>query len=102
MIRVKRVIGESIDLETGVATGKGIVLTNGKSEIVIEVDDAAINAIMHLMVEVGGPVRALLDEDVDRAPDPPVTHTESEDLYIPDEDDRDPGESYGGGGISSI
>jgi hypothetical protein len=101
MIRVKRVIGESIDLETGATTGKGIVLTNGVSEMAIEVDDAAIEGVLRLIAEVGGPVRALLEEDTDPAPDPPRTHVVESGLQLPD-DDWDPGESYGGGGATSI
>ena len=90
MIRVKKVIGESIDLETGASTNKGIVLTNGVSEIIVEVDDATIEAILRLIAEAGGPVRALLEEDVDQAPEPPMTHiAEPAGLYIEDEDDRD-------------
>lgn len=49
MIVVKRIVGESYDLETGKAVPKGLVLSNGSQEVTIRASDGEIEAVLRLM-----------------------------------------------------
>lgn len=50
MIIVKRITGESFDLETGEQIPKTLVLSNGEREATIIIDDAAALTVVKLMV----------------------------------------------------
>jgi hypothetical protein len=54
MIFVKRITGESFDLETGSQLPKAIVLSNGASEVSISVNDEDAMAVVQLMVDSAG------------------------------------------------
>jgi len=51
MIRVVRISGESIDLETGKELPKSLVLSNGLREISITVSDEIVQEVIRLQVE---------------------------------------------------
>jgi hypothetical protein len=129
MIRVKKVVGESFDLETGQGTPKGLVLANNNGHtVVVEVSDEDVEAILALMADErnAGPKPASLGAEVrEDAPGPrpggtdtlKVTQDELNGYYRgnPDdfdlpgtrsspEDDYDPGETYGdmSSGLPSI
>lgn len=56
MILIKRIVGESLDLETGEEISRGLLLTNGISEVVVPVDDEFLKTVILLMHEMrGGP-----------------------------------------------
>lgn len=126
MIRVKKVVGESFDLETGEGFSKGLLLSNDLGDTaVIEASEEDINAVLELMVsEKEKPKRVRKPQgsptELQEAFSQAVTdtvHVRSEDLengyYGPEtyengpasaEDDYDPGEVYGdaSSGLPSI
>jgi len=52
MIRVKKVVGETFDLETGQGFNKGLVLVNDKgTSVTIEVTEADVGAVIELMAD---------------------------------------------------
>jgi len=57
MIVVKRIAGESYDLETGAAIPKSLVLSNGSQELSILIDDDTAAAVIQFMA-AGGTIRA--------------------------------------------
>lgn len=50
-VTVTRIVGESYDLETGLAINAGIVLSNGVNETVVEVNEAVIKSVLSLWAE---------------------------------------------------
>jgi len=135
MIRVKKVVGETFDLETGQGFSKGLVLVNDKgTSVTIEVTEEDVGAVLELMADERdnspGPYRtAKVPEgsptDLVAAFDEAVAdtaHISADNLengyYGPesfggqdyengpasDEDDYDPGETYGdaSSGLPSI
>jgi hypothetical protein len=57
MITVKRITGESYDLETGEEIPKTLVLSNGSQEVSIAVDDETAVEVVKLMVGRQEPMR---------------------------------------------
>lgn len=51
MIKVTRIAGESFDLETKQEMPKALILSNGKREYAIYVDDETAKAVVELMME---------------------------------------------------
>jgi hypothetical protein len=51
MIRITKILGESYDLETGQETRKGLLLTNGISEVPVEASPELIDTVINLMAE---------------------------------------------------
>lgn len=104
MIRVTKILGESYDLETGAETKKGLILSNGISEVAVEVSDEAVDRVITLMAEERvflqqrTAVQAPSPEEEPpkqrrngrrKAAAPPPTFESAA------EPDADPGESYG-------
>ncbi len=53
MIVVKRITGESFDLETGSEVPRGLVLSNGSQELIIPASDEVIKSIV-IMARLDG------------------------------------------------
>jgi len=51
MIKVTRIAGESFDLETKQELPKALILSNGKREYTIYIDDETAKAVVELMME---------------------------------------------------
>jgi hypothetical protein len=51
MIKVIRIAGESFDFETKKETPKALILSNGKTEFSLYVDDAVAEALVMMMLE---------------------------------------------------
>lgn len=63
MIFIKRITGESFDLETGSQLPKNLVLSNGTSEVSIPVTDEVAMTVVQLMAgAVGLPMPVPQDE----------------------------------------
>jgi hypothetical protein len=58
MIKVTRIAGESFDFETRKETPKALILSNGKREFVLYVDDDVAEAVLRMMLELDVPVSA--------------------------------------------
>ena len=108
MIRVKKVVGESFDLETGKGSSKGLLLVNDNGDtILVEVGDDTVQAVIGMMAAEQPPSR--------RAHTPPAATSSVEadllndvyqgfegtdeeshyESYPASDDDYDPGEQYG-------
>jgi len=55
MIKVIRIAGESFDFETMKETPKALILSNGKSEFTLYVDDATATAVLKMMLNEDAP-----------------------------------------------
>lgn len=73
MIVVARIDGESVDLINGTKTNRTIVLTNGKSEIAVEVSDEVIEAVLRMGIEESAA------PDYEEAPSTPVNMAKTQD-----------------------
>lgn len=54
MISVVRIVGESVDLNTGETREKGMVLSNGHREVTVPVPHAVVEAIIRLRFSDNG------------------------------------------------
>lgn len=55
MIKVTRIAGESYDFENRRETPKALILSNGKREFALYVDDATAEAVLEMMLESDTP-----------------------------------------------
>lgn len=95
MIHVQRVVGESIDLQTGQQTTKSLVLSNGISEVTIPVDDDSVALVLHLIHQKLSSEghETLLDDPKPAPPAAPPSFEEVDQDKVPD-DDFEIGEHY--------
>jgi hypothetical protein len=78
MILIKQIVGESLNLDTGEEISKGLLLSNGISEIVVPANDELLRAVILLVHEARGgpsvensrPVREAPAPTAARAPTP--------------------------------
>lgn len=113
MIRIKKLLGESFDLETGRSSTKSLVITNGTKEAVIEVSEPDAVKVLELMAleryrpEPEPKIPAQIPPQMVMVPEDEVEYYgggDYEEEPPVDEDDYDPGESYADrrSGASSI